>query len=128
MLLFWQSYETQTQCVLNGHTTSPENCINVQVLLYLKLLSVINLFAILVNSCYWFCSSKIKTICPIHIRICSPQSIEDSSRSTIFLYLTIRNNLIGEYHKHLYICIPTNCTQLIYFINNTLKHMYCLKL
>ena len=28
----------------------------------------------------------------------------------------------------LYICIPTNCTQLIYFINNTLKHMYCLKL
>ena len=27
----------------------------------------------------------------------------------------------------LYICIPTNCTQLIYFINNTLKHMYCLK-
>ena len=28
----------------------------------------------------------------------------------------------------LYIYIPTNCTQLIYFINNTLKHMYCLKL
>ena len=28
----------------------------------------------------------------------------------------------------LYICIPTNCTQLIYFINNALKHMYCLKL
>ena len=28
----------------------------------------------------------------------------------------------------LYICIPSNCTQLIYFINNTLKHMYCLKL
>ena len=28
----------------------------------------------------------------------------------------------------LYICIPTNCTQLIYFINNTLKHMYYLKL
>ena len=28
----------------------------------------------------------------------------------------------------LYICIPTNCTQLIYFINDTLKHMYCLKL
>ena len=27
-----------------------------------------------------------------------------------------------------YICIPTNCTQLIYFINNALKHMYCLKL
>jgi len=31
-------------------------------------------------------------------------------------------------HFKLYICIPTNCTQLIYFINNTLKHMYCLKL
>ena len=30
--------------------------------------------------------------------------------------------------NNLYICIPTNCTQLIYFINNTLKHMYCLKL
>jgi len=28
----------------------------------------------------------------------------------------------------LYIYIPTDCTQLIYFINNTLKHMYCLKL
>ena len=28
----------------------------------------------------------------------------------------------------LYIYIPTNCTQLIYFTNNTLKHMYCLKL
>ena len=28
----------------------------------------------------------------------------------------------------LYICFPTNCTQLIYFINNPLKHMYCLKL
>ena len=28
----------------------------------------------------------------------------------------------------LYICFPTNCTQLIYFIDNTLKHMYCLKL
>ena len=28
----------------------------------------------------------------------------------------------------LYICIPTNCTQLIYFIKITLKHMYCLKL
>jgi hypothetical protein len=28
----------------------------------------------------------------------------------------------------LYIHIPTNCTQLLYFINNTLKHMYCLKL
>ena len=28
----------------------------------------------------------------------------------------------------LYICILINCTQLIYFINNTLKHMYCLKL
>ena len=27
----------------------------------------------------------------------------------------------------LYICFPTNCTQLIYFINNTLKHMYRLK-
>ena len=27
----------------------------------------------------------------------------------------------------LYIYIPTNCTQLIYFMNNTLKHMYCLK-
>ena len=26
----------------------------------------------------------------------------------------------------LYICIPTNCTEIIYFINNTLKHMYCL--
>ena len=34
---------------------------------------------------------------------------------------------IGAIFK-LYICIPTNCTQLIYFINNTLKHMYCLKL
>ena len=30
--------------------------------------------------------------------------------------------------SNLYICIPTNCTQLIYFINNTLKHMYCLNL
>ena len=28
----------------------------------------------------------------------------------------------------LYIYIPTNCTQLIYFINNKLKYMYCLKL
>ena len=26
----------------------------------------------------------------------------------------------------LYICIRTNCTQLIYFINNTLKHTYVL--
>ena len=34
----------------------------------------------------------------------------------------------SEHVKKLYICIPTNCTQLIYFINNTLKHMYCLKL
>ena len=29
---------------------------------------------------------------------------------------------------NIYICIPTNCTQLIYFTNNALKHMYCLKL
>ena len=34
----------------------------------------------------------------------------------------------GNMYPTLYICIPTNCTQLIYFINNTLKHMYCLKL
>ena len=27
-----------------------------------------------------------------------------------------------------YICFPINGTQLIYFINNTLKYMYCLKL
>ena len=48
------------------------------------------------------------------------------------------NNYVCEFHFFvlffiraifkLYICIPTNCTQLIYFINNTLKHMYCLKL
>ena len=28
----------------------------------------------------------------------------------------------------LYIYIPTNCTQLIFFMNNTLKYLYCLKL
>ena len=53
------------------------------------------------------------------------------------LYRVINNNTIIFYFfvlffiraiSKLYICIPTNCTQLIYFINNTLKHMYCLKL
>ena len=41
------------------------------------------------------------------------------------IYIFKRKN---KYIFILYICIPTNCTQLIYFINNTLKHMYCLKL
>ena len=40
-----------------------------------------------------------------------------------FIFFTKSN-----FHTYLYIYIPTNCTQLIYFINNTLKHMYCLKL
>jgi len=48
------------------------------------------------------------------------------------------NYIVYEFHffvlffiraiSKLCICIPTNCTQLIYFIDNTLKHMYCLKL
>ena len=29
---------------------------------------------------------------------------------------------------YLYIYIPTNCTQLIFFVNNILKYLYCLKL
>ena len=42
-----------------------------------------------------------------------------------FVYYTYSQT---QLYFTLYICIPTNCTQLIYFINNTLKHMYCLKL
>jgi len=45
--------------------------------------------------------------------------------NTIVLRTAVGNN---NTRIELYICIPTNCTQLIYFINNTLKHMYCLKL
>ena len=38
-------------------------------------------------------------------------------------------NSIQQFNKlHFYIYIPTNCTQLIFFINNTLKYLYCLKL
>jgi len=48
---------------------------------------------------------------------------------TTFSDLTVLGPMwISQYTISLYICIPTNCTQLIYFINNTLKHMYCLKL
>lgn len=67
-------------------------------LLYLKFLCVSNLFAILVDSCYRLYSSKIEGIGTIHIRICSPQSIEDSSGGTIFLYLKIKNNLKGVHN------------------------------
>ena len=45
-----------------------------------------------------------------------------TSINFFFLFLPWPTN------AQLYICIPTNCTQLIHFINNTLKHMHCLKL
>ena len=43
-------------------------------------------------------------------------------------FMSMKNSNGVNYTGVLYICIPTNCTQLIYFINNKLKHMYCLKL
>jgi hypothetical protein len=58
------------------------------------------LFAIFVNSCYWFCSSKSKSICTIHIRILGLQSIEDSSGRGIFLYLRMRNILKHNHYVH----------------------------
>ena len=59
-------------------------------------------------------------------------SILEPRRNTIIKHITTRGGIWApansELIDKLYICIPTNCTQLIYFINNTLKHMYCLKL
>ena len=53
-------------------------------------------------------------------------SMEDVSRNIDVLHFFVLFFIRAIFK--LYICIPTNCTQLIYFINNTLKHMYCLKL
>jgi hypothetical protein len=61
----------------------------------------------------------------------------DEDFITFLLISTKTANVTGDFHFFvlffiraifkLYIYIPTNCTQLIYFINNTLKHMYCPK-
>ena len=55
---------------------------------------------------------------------CSPTADENDDNNNNNLFVLFFICAISK----LYICIPTNCTQLIYFINNTLKHMYCLKL
>jgi len=49
--------------------------------------------------------------------------------STLFEWIR-RGPVTGnfEHSNEIYIYIPTNCTQLLCFINNTLKYLYCLKL
>jgi len=62
-----------------------------------------------------------KVVREIRIRFVIPAVFNKLTEWTVCPSLT-------QLYFVLYICIPTNCTQLIYFINNTLKHMYCLKL
>ena len=71
---------------------------------------------------------QIQSLCIYCTKAGKKRIFDLSPTNTILLYFISLYCFFIRAISKLYICIPTNCTQLIYFINNTLKHMYCLKL
>jgi len=70
----------------------------------------------------------IRTWCMQHI-LTSAYSRSIICQVSVSIALFIRTcGMIRKPLNLFFIYIPTNCTQLLFFINNTLKHLYCLKL